>query len=201
MATIYLIRHAQSRPRWSEPQMTWRLSATGRAQAARLAGLLRPLGIRHVFSSPYARSLETADPFARQESLRVSIRSDLGERVLPVRGGHDLRDAWSRSWEDFEYAPPGGEPSLGAQARICAAIDQIAGVISGPAAVFTHGHVIGLLLNSLDATVGRAAAEALRNPDVLCVESSREGLRWHREFALPELERIATPHARTPWEE
>jgi 2,3-bisphosphoglycerate-dependent phosphoglycerate mutase len=201
MATLYLIRHAQSRPRWSEPQIAWRLSATGRAQAERLAGLLQPFGIRHVYSSPYTRSLETANPFARRAGLPVSVRADLGERVLPVHGGHDLRDAWSRSWQDFEYAPAGGEPSLGAQVRICAAIDQIAAAISGPAAVFTHGHVIALLLNSLDATVGQAAAEALRNPDVLRVEAAPEGLRWDRDFALPELEKIATPHSQTPWEE
>lgn len=201
MATIYLIRHAQSRPRWSEPPPSWRLTATGRAQAARLARLLRPLEIRHVYSSPYTRTVETADPFARQESLPVTVWPELGERVLPHSRTLGLRDAWSRSWDDFDYAPAGGEPSLGAQVRICSALHRIAAGVRDPAAVFTHGHVIALFLNSLDATVGRTAAEALRNPDVLKLGFDGREFGWDRNFALTGLDRIATPHELTRWED
>src|SRR5881628_945850 len=74
--TLYLVRHAQSMPKRSEPFSEWRLSPAGARQAEQLAGFLQPLEIARVFSSPFIRSLETARPFAQQHALQVVVVED-----------------------------------------------------------------------------------------------------------------------------
>ena len=50
--TLYLVRHAQSLPKSSQPFSDWRLSPLGQGQAQELADLLNALEIGCIFSSP-----------------------------------------------------------------------------------------------------------------------------------------------------
>jgi broad specificity phosphatase PhoE len=61
---FYLVRHAQSEGNAKVPgaPVDSRLTALGRQQAQAIAEHLAPLGITHVFASPYVRTLETAEP-------------------------------------------------------------------------------------------------------------------------------------------
>jgi 2,3-bisphosphoglycerate-dependent phosphoglycerate mutase len=197
-STLYLVRHAQSMPRDSEPCSDWRLSPVGLRQAGQLAGLLAPLGIRRVCSSPFTRSLQTAAPFAREQALAVAVLDDLRERVLATGPGYDLDELWRKSWDDFDFALPGHETSAAAQRRFCRALQLIAQATAGTTAVFTHGHVIALFLNTLERGVGRKEAEALTNPDVFKVEWQDGVFVWERAYRLAGLANIATDHGQTP---
>ena len=199
--TLYLVRHAQSNPSGFEPPAGWRLSATGLRQAEALADLLAPLGIEHVFSSPFLRSLATAAPFAGKHALEISVVGDLRERVLANEPGHDEQELWCRAWADFSFALPGCETSAAAQNRICGAVRAIAERQGGTSAVFTHGHVMALFLNAWQGSIGRKEAEALTNPDVLRVEWKGGVFVWDREFTLPGLAGITTDHRQTPREQ
>jgi broad specificity phosphatase PhoE len=65
-------------------------------------------------------------------------------------------------------------------------------------AISSHGNVIGLLLNSLDAAFHRPHTEQLRNPDLLRLLYANSELRWHKGFKLAGLELISTEHGATP---
>jgi len=173
----------------------------GAQQAEELAGLLEPLEITNVFSSPFIRTIETAKPFAQMHGLVIRVVDDLRERLLTNEAGLPSDEVWRRSWEDFSFCLPGCESSLAAQARICRAIGGIAESVEGTSAIFTHGNVIPLFLNALTRTVGRAEAEALTNPDVLKVSWRSGAFAWDRAFRLPGLARIATDHRQTPVEQ
>jgi len=199
--TLYLIRHAQCLPKKAQRFSDWSLSRVGVQQAEELAGLLEPLEITNVFSSPFIRTIETAKPFAQRHGLVIRVVDDLRERLLTNEAGLPSDEVWRRSWEDFSFCLPGCESSLAAQARICRAIGGIAESVEGTSAIFTHGNVIPLFLNALTRTVGRGEAEALTNPDVLKVSWRSGAFAWDRAFRLPGLARIATDHRQTPVEQ
>jgi len=198
--TLYLVRHAQSLPKTSQPFSEWRLSAVGARQAEQLPALLQPLEIARVFSSPFVRSLETARPFAQKHALSIVVADDLREHLLSNEGGPPSDEVWCRSWEDFTFSLPGCETSLAAQARICRAIHDIAQTAKATSAIFTHGNVMALFLNALTSAVGRKEAEGLTNPDVLKIGWKNGAFTWDRHFRLAGLERIATEHSQTPKE-
>ena len=198
---LYLIRHAQCLPKKAQRFSDWSLSRVGARQAEELAGLLEPLEIANVFSSPFIRTIETAKPFAQRQGLVIRVVDDLRERLLTNAPGLPSDEVWRRSWEDFSFCLPGCESSLAAQARICRAIGGIAESVQGTTAIFTHGNVIPLFLNALTRTVGRTEAETLTNPDVLKVSWRSGAFAWDRAFRLPGLARIATDHRQTPVEQ
>jgi len=197
--TLYLIRHAQSRPRESQHHSQWVLSERGRHQAERLTPLLEPLGIRRLYSSPFTRCLETIGPFAAASGLDVHVVDDLRERLVVKTWVEDFEEVWSRSWTDFEYALPGCEPSMPAQDRFARAVVTIVEECAdGPIAISSHGNVIALFLNWIDGAAGREEADALTNPDVLRISRRDDAFIWDREFRLPGLEEIASDYRETP---
>jgi 2,3-bisphosphoglycerate-dependent phosphoglycerate mutase len=200
--TFYLVRHAQSLPTKSQFFSEWPLSPSGLRQAELLADLLASLGITKVFSSPFVRSVLTAKPFAERYGLSVTLIDDLRERLI-TNIGPPSDEVWCRGWEDFHFCPPGCETSHAAQSRMCRALDEIADRTRGDevTAIFTHGNVMGLFLNTLASGFGREATEALTNPDVLKINKRNGSYIWDQEFRLPGLESFATTHRQTPREE
>lgn len=195
---IYLIRHAQSNPSASLNNAEWPLSAVGQTQAEKLSDLLEPLGIEILFSSPFVRCLQTVQPFAGKVGLNINVKDDLRERLVAKEIVDDFHQLWCQSWDDFNFALPGCESSLDAQARFVAAVLDIHG--RHPAktiGISAHGYVIGLFLNYVDPAFGRVQAEGLRNPEVMRIVA---GNRLYRdpEFRLPDLDDIATDYTETP---
>jgi len=199
--TLYLVRHAQCLVQSASGFAQWPLSPVGLKQAEQLVDLLGPLDIAQVFSSPFSRATATAAPFARKHGLDILVVDDLRERRIVNDSRYPPDAVWQRSWEDFSFALPDCESSALAQSRICRAIGDIARNTPGTSAVFSHGNVLGLFLNSLTRQFGRKETEALTNPDVLKMEWSDAGFEWDHSFILRGLERIATQHGQSPQEE
>jgi 2,3-bisphosphoglycerate-dependent phosphoglycerate mutase len=202
MTTLYLVRHAQSRILSSLPESDWPLSTVGTAQAQQLIALLEPLDLQVLYSSPYLRCQATINPFAQHTGRAVLLRPDLRERQITTSIIPEFPAIWERSWQDFHYALPGCESSHTAQKRIQSAVHHIVREVRNRrVGICTHGNVIGLLLNAIDPTFGKAATEALRNPDVVkLVADEGQLLLWDRDFTLPRLAAIATDHTATPIE-
>ena len=197
--TIYLIRHAQMHPSPSLHYSEWPLSTVGLGQAEKLGGLLEPLGIEALFSSPFLRCLQTVQPFADKAGMDINVKDDLRERLLVQGIVDNFIEIWRRSWDDFNFAMPGCESSLDAQKRFVAAIEDIlARHTYETIGISAHGNVISLLLNHIDPTFGREQAEELTNPDVVRVLADGRFV-WDQEFRLPGLENIATHHLDTPF--
>jgi broad specificity phosphatase PhoE len=83
--TSVLLRHASAGHRldWEHDDHLRPLDERGRRQSADLVELLRPFGVRRIFSSPYVRCVQTVEPLAAALGLEV----ELDERLKEGEGG------------------------------------------------------------------------------------------------------------------
>ena len=108
MTTIYLLRHAESQPDRNIPEPDWPLGARGRQQALDLVPTAAGLGIDHIYTSPFPRAMVTVRPFALVAGLAINVHKDLRERKLLDGRAEDFRALLRKTWQDFEFAAPGG---------------------------------------------------------------------------------------------
>ena len=164
---LFLVRHAHSD---YGPDERRGLSAAGRAAAARVADILASQRIERIYSSPYARAIETVQPLADRLGVPVALDDDLRERRLAGGPLDDFRATLEGTWRDFALVPPGGESSATAQARVTGAIRRIAATTPGPIAIASHGNALALFLRTLDAGVDFSFWARMSTPDVFVVE-------------------------------
>jgi len=179
---IVLVRHAQAvpigTPPWAERDDERPLTEDGLRDADELALELDPYHFDAVYSSPYARAVQTVTPTARRRSLEIQELADLRERRLAA----PLRDDWAeilaRSWADPDYAAPGGETGRQAQRRGMRALDLLRTrhAEGGRLLVGSHGNLISLILQSLEPGVDHAFHLAMPMPAVFHLE--HDGIGW-----------------------
>ncbi|MEO8252503.1 MAG: histidine phosphatase family protein, partial [Chloroflexota bacterium] len=126
---IVLVRHAQAvpvgTPPWEEVDDERPLTGKGLRDADELALELDPYHFNAVYSSPYARSLQTVTPTATRRSLEVQLLDDLRERRISGSPTDDWPDLLARAWADPDFAAPGGETGRAAQRRGLAVLDLL----------------------------------------------------------------------------
>jgi len=200
VTTLYFIRHAQSLPHPDQPEPDWPLSALGEEQARGLVAVLHPLGIRHLYCSPYRRCRDTLAPFAEEAGLDVVLDEDLRERRIAGVWMSDFRDVWRRSWTDFGYALEGGESSWICRGRIAGAVEAIAARHAGETiGLGSHGNAIGLFINYVDPAFGLEEATRIRTPEIMKVVHRDGGFRWERSFSAgAAFDELATDFRATP---
>ena len=190
---IYFIRHAQSRPSKDRHHAEWPLSKLGKLQAERLIPILSALHVDRVYSSPYVRCLDTIGPWCQRHGVAIEIDEGLRERLVAHGLIENFAAVWERSWIDFDFALDDCETSRQAQVRFVGAVTGLTrGNVGRRIAISSHGNVLGLLLNHIDASSGRAACEALRNPEMLRMHWVDEGFHWDRGYKCDALEEFAT---------
>src|SRR5258707_2722188 len=102
--TIYLIRHAT--PDWSRTDLVYHLppgpplAARGEAEAAKLGDFLRDMAVGHIFPSPLARCLRTAEIAAAPAGLTPQEDTRLAE-WRPDEKAPDVR---ARLWPAWVHA-------------------------------------------------------------------------------------------------
>lgn len=198
MRRLLLIRHCESTGQPAEAPLTER----GLAQAASLVTQLRDLRPDLIVSSPFRRARQTVEPLAAACGLAVEIDARFAERRLTDEPLDEFREAVRRVMDDFDLRLAGGESSREAQARGRQAIEHLLRRDARLPVVATHGQLLTLLLNAIDATVGYAVWQALTNPDVFLIESQRAIAGWQRgswtAMRLPPPDAIPTNAADPP---
>ncbi len=156
MTTVYFIRHAQSdftvRDERSRP-----LTAKGLADAESLVDLFRDHAVDRIYSSPYARTIQTIAPLASARGLDISIREDFRERSTNV--WYESLDEFfifaERQWADFDHKLDGGESLREVQVRNVAGLARVLDEASGESvAIATHGTALCTILNRFDPRCG-----------------------------------------------
>ena len=180
---MYLVRHAHAV--WS-PDEARPLSPSGSDDAARVADRLEREPIGAVYSSPSRRALDTVAPLAERLGLVPQLVADLRERELPPVRVADfeavVRDTWTAPYD----APHGGESNAAAQARGLAFLRQVLDAHDGTQVVLgTHGTLLALIVNGLDASFDYRAWQRLSFPDIFRLDFEEGHLR--------RTERIWTP--------
>ena len=175
-----LVRHAEAVP-VGTPDVAdddRPLTDAGRVAAAELAEELDDWEVTAVYSSPYARSLETVTLLAQRRGLDVQVLDDLRERRLSL----DLHDGWreslEQSWTDADFALPGAESGRVAQRRATGMLDLLRArhPDGGRLVIGSHGNLISLLLQALDPGVGYDFHMAMPMPAIYRL--THDGQRW-----------------------
>jgi 2,3-bisphosphoglycerate-dependent phosphoglycerate mutase len=142
--TFLLVRHAHAE--WI-PDENRPLSQQGRFDALRVADLLAFYPIRMVISSPYLRARQTVEPLAIQKGLTIHLDERFRERHLGQFHPQTFEKAVRSTWDDFDFAHPGGETNRAAQARGLAGLRQVLTKgWDGSVLISTHGNLLALIL-------------------------------------------------------
>jgi 2,3-bisphosphoglycerate-dependent phosphoglycerate mutase len=158
-------------------EFTRPLTAKGMRDARALSETLAATSIDAAYSSPYIRARQTIEPIANARGLSIGTVDDLRERLLSPVEVADWRAHLRRSWEDFDYAPAGGESGRVAQARVMRVMDTIAlRHAAGTVIVASHGNLIALALHAMMPGVDYEFWESIAMPAVFAV--IRDGDHW-----------------------
>lgn len=156
MTTFFLVRHAVTEHTgkklsgWMEGIS---LTDQGREQAAQVAESLADAGFDAIYSSPIARTLETANAIAKRHEASVQTRRDLGEVEYGGWTNRQLKSLMrTKLWTTVQRWPsaarfPDGETLREVQVRALGEIEKIAADHpKGKVCCVSHGDVIKLVL-------------------------------------------------------
>jgi len=177
---VVLVRHAEAIPTGSESAADddRTLTDAGRAAAEELAAELDDYTVTAIYSSPYARSMETVTALARRRGMEVQVLADLRERRLSPEPVGNWRTMLERAWTDPDFAAPGGESGRGAQRRAIGTLDLLRSrhPDGGRLVLGSHGNLISLILQALEPGVDFAFHMAMPTPALYRL--THDGLRW-----------------------
>ena len=177
---VLLIRHAESvpigTPGYADDDRP--LTDAGRSAAEELAFELGEWQLTAIYSSPYARAVETVEPLARLRRLEIHLLDDLRERRLCVTGDGGWRETLAQAWADPDFALPGAESGRDAQRRGIRTLDLLRGrhADGGRVAAASHGNLISLILQALEPGIDGEFHLAMPNPAVYRL--THDGMRW-----------------------
>jgi 2,3-bisphosphoglycerate-dependent phosphoglycerate mutase len=177
---VLLVRHAEPVAVGTPgvPDDDRPLTDAGRAAAEELAAELDGYEISAIYSSPYARAVETVTVLARRRALEVHLLADLRERRHSLEPDEAWRDTLARAWEDPDHALPGAESGRAAQRRAMATLDLLRSrhPDGGRLVLGSHGNLISLILHALEPGVDFAFHMAMPMPALYRL--THDGLRW-----------------------
>lgn len=177
MTSLYFVRHAQ--PDYSCRDDAARpLTPQGRRDTALVTAWLEDKDIAAVYSSPYARAVDTIAPFAALRGLEVTLEPDLRERKITEGWIEDFAAYARRQWEDLDYALPGGESLRQVRRRCLAAAQGILARHPGQGvAVAGHGTALCALASHYHSAFGYEGFLAMKDcmPWGLRMDFDREG--------------------------
>ncbi len=164
---IWICRHGNRidfvNPRWSEenPHMSDNphLSDDGIIQAQETGRHLRGKGIRHIFASPFLRTIQTAHYIAEELDLQVHIEHGACEWLNPEwfqnspQHQHlkNIQQQFPRVTADYESQINPSYPESDHQAtqRGAQTIQKLAALYSNDFLVVGHGHSVHAMANGL----------------------------------------------------
>ncbi len=159
MTSIYLIRHGENEFVGKGKLAGWlpgiRLNEKGRKQAQAMAELFKEVKLKAVYASPLERTMETAQPLADAQNLKITQAPGIGEIQFGTWQGKSLKVLRKRKlWPVVQNAPslarfPEGESFPEAQARAVAEIEKLRSNHRGKKdaiACVSHSDVIKLIV-------------------------------------------------------
>lgn len=163
---IYIIRHCEAEGQGPDA----RLTNNGKAQASRLSACLSGEKVDRIVSSPFVRAVQTIEPFAAEQQLKIEIDNRLRERVLSAVSMPDWLIKLEATYQDLDLKYEGGESSSEAMQRVVETVNDLLTSGSQNSVIVAHGGIISLLLYHYDKNLGFEAWRNLTNPDVYVLE-------------------------------
>ncbi|QUM67899.1 histidine phosphatase family protein [Staphylococcus delphini] len=163
--TIYFIRHATRDHTVKSDAAP--LSKKGQQEAKGLVAWFDGENVDAIYSSPYARTIETVKPLAHTFQLPIQMVEGLRERLIG-RWVDDFDTYAIQQWNNFDFYLPGGESLKQVQQRMVSSLDDILShdrvesiVISG------HGTSLAVLFHKLTSgRFGYVQFQHMTMPDI-----------------------------------
>ena len=174
---LYFVRHAESDHTIREDAIR-PLTPQGRKDALKVTAALKDKGITKVYSSPYARAVDTVSDLAETLGVDIVTVDDLRERAA---GGwvEDFPTYAQTQWADFSHKNPGGESLREVQDRNMQAVRTIIEDNLGSSVVIgTHGTALSTIMNHFNPDFGYDGFYRIidRMPYILCFTLERTNL-------------------------
>jgi broad specificity phosphatase PhoE len=143
---IFLVRHGQKERNLSDPGLT----DLGKKQAREVGNFLKDISFDSILTSPFKRTLETADEIISVIDGKYEVNDSLVERMEWVEGVdmEEFLNEWTKATVNRDYQPKDGDSSRKAGERIQSVIDSFNTDVENVLLV-THGGVIVDFLRSL----------------------------------------------------
>ncbi len=151
ITTITLVRHAQADAAALDPAAR-PLTEEGRADARRLAEILRRDGVTALYSSDYARARDTLAPAAEALGLSLTVDPDLREwRAGALPKDRPFFDHARECWAHPDFCRGGGESFEGLTGRMRRALTRVRlACAGGHAAAASHGVAIAAVMRAFE---------------------------------------------------
>lgn len=150
MRRLHLVRHAQTKPVPGQSSHAWRLTGLGERQAADLADLVRPLGLRRILTSEEPKTIATGAVLARALGLPAETRPGVQEQARATAPYFENPADFHAALRDFFARPAervfGEEGADEAHARFRAALQAVMAESDADELVVTHGTVLSLFV-------------------------------------------------------
>ncbi len=164
------------------------LTVAGRAQAMELGDNLEGEGIVHVWTSPLARAVQTAELAATALVCGVTVREGLREFGVGAHVGQPLTPdplgptflKWLDG--DLDARIEGGESGTEIAARVAAVLNEVAAAHpGGTVLVLSHGGSMGVGLPALAGNLEQDFPKDHPRPQLRCGRArARRRRRWRR---------------------
>lgn len=169
ITNLFMVRHAES-PFVFDEERTRGLSADGELEAKKVAKIMTTEKVDVIVSSPFARSIQTIEEFAKIRNLEIKLYEEPKERS--IKGNYKLpweevETAIEKSFIDKDSCLPGGETTRQAQERAIPVITQLLTEHKGKNIVVgTHGNIMTIILNYFDNQYGYTFWKSTSKPDI-----------------------------------
>ncbi|GGP11910.1 MULTISPECIES: histidine phosphatase family protein [Oceanobacillus] len=174
--TIYIIRHCEAEGQAPDAPLTEK----GKEQAEKLAAFLYEKKVDRIISSPFLRAIQTVEPLAEANNLKIKVDNRLRERVLSSASMPDWMTKLEATYKDLDLKYEGGESSNEATGRIVEAVNEIRESDADNSIIVAHGGIISLLLYYYDKNAGFEAWRKLSNPDIYALQISDDNYQLER---------------------
>lgn len=157
MTTIYLINNSLTMNNLSFPDQDSLeqkrekriLSIEGEEASKKLASEKALQTVQFIYTSPFVMSIGTAKYLAQKLELEISIRREIGERILGNLGDKKIRMITEIQENDFDYRLNGGESLNDVKKRMVRFVDRLLEEHADKTiALFTHNVAITCLLSN-----------------------------------------------------
>lgn len=168
---LILVRHCQAAGQDPEDALT----TEGLRQAEALRDFLSREPVDAVVASEYRRAQQSVEPLTAALGQPLQVDGRLNERKLSHDPVENWKDVVRESFQDLDLRAPGGESGREVLARGWASLNELLHGESGLPVAVTHGNLMSLILNSIDAGFGYRGWEGLSNPDVYLLTNPGDG--------------------------
>lgn len=147
---VIFIRHAERDISVIDDEKAAPLTQKGIEQALQLVHTIKTdfSSITAIYSSPFARAIQTVEPTAKELGIKITEISDLRERKVGDQWIDNFDEYAQKQWGNFDYKLKNGENLHHVQKRIVKVFEELLNEPNKDIIISGHGTALAVLFHS-----------------------------------------------------